>query len=76
MVGDTPVNGITRIGWDLAWLQVVTPQTPRQQHGLYWGYTVRLAKGFSRAVKDSPFKGGYDLVVGTSGGAQGQDRSQ
>eukprot|EP00879_Flechtneria_rotunda_P019240 GHRR01020204.1.p1 GENE.GHRR01020204.1~~GHRR01020204.1.p1 ORF type:complete len:120 (+),score=32.07 GHRR01020204.1:189-548(+) len=33
---------------------------------MYWGYTVRLAKGLHGLVHDCPYKGGYDLKLGTS----------
>ena len=34
--------------------------------GLYWGYTVRVAKDLSTVFTGSPFKGGYDVTLGTS----------
>lgn len=46
--------------------QVVDALEPQQQAGCYWGYSVRLAKSISRAVKECPHKAGYDLVIGTS----------
>jgi len=44
----------------------VSPHTPRKKHGLYWGYSVRLAVGLERALTSSPFEEPYDLIVGTS----------
>ncbi|KAJ9083061.1 hypothetical protein DSO57_1038443 [Entomophthora muscae] len=35
--------------------KVVSPRRPREAHGIYWGYQVRLAT-----------RGGYDLKIGTS----------
>jgi hypothetical protein len=32
------------------------PSTPRARLGTYWGYTVRIAKGLTAAVSDSPFQ--------------------
>lgn len=46
--------------------RLVPPSEPRTAGGLYWGYTTRLASGLSEALTDSPFEGGYDLIVGTS----------
>ena len=46
--------------------KVVPPSEPRTESGIYWGYTVRLASSLSQAIAKSPFKGGYDLTVGTS----------
>jgi predicted SPOUT superfamily RNA methylase MTH1 len=48
---------------------VVPPSAPRERHGLYWGYAVRLAPGgISGAMAGHPFgrKGKYDLIIGTS----------
>ena len=47
---------------------VVSPDTPRVERGLYWGYTVRLASSLSNAITECPFKGAdkYDLTIGTS----------
>ena len=48
-------------------LQVVSAITPRIKLGTYWGFTVRHEKGLGRVLKGCPFKGGYDLTIGTSG---------
>ncbi|KAM4663342.1 uncharacterized protein O3C94_011564 [Discoglossus pictus] len=45
---------------------VVSPQHPRTEGGLYWGYRVRLASCLSAVFSECPFKDGYDLSVGTS----------
>ena len=46
--------------------RVVSPAKPRTDKGIYWGYTVRVAEKFSHVFTKSPYKGGYDLTVGTS----------
>jgi len=48
--------------------KIVSPQTPRLENSIYWGYSVRLAKNFSEVFERNPFKseGKYDLVIGTS----------
>ncbi|KAM8934791.1 putative methyltransferase C9orf114 homolog [Pelodytes ibericus] len=45
---------------------VVSPQSPRMEGGLYWGYRVRLASCLSAVFSECPFKDGYDLSIGTS----------
>jgi predicted SPOUT superfamily RNA methylase MTH1 len=47
-------------------MQVVPPSAPREEEGLYWGYTTRLAKGVSGLLRGCPYAGGYDLKLGTS----------
>lgn len=44
---------------------------PRERAGLYWGYTTRIAPSLAALTDPAhcPFEGGYDLTVGTSGGA-------
>lgn len=44
----------------------VAPSAPRTQQGLYWGYSIRIAKSLSAVFTESPFDGGYDLTIGTS----------
>ena len=46
--------------------RAVAPSTPREKNGTYWGYTTRLAQSLSQVWSECPFKGGYDLSVGTS----------
>ncbi|KAM4696058.1 uncharacterized protein WCC33_014786 [Rhinophrynus dorsalis] len=45
---------------------VVSPQHPRTEAGLYWGYKVRLASCLSAVFTECPFQDGYDLTIGTS----------
>ncbi|MEE6505597.1 hypothetical protein FKM82_005573 [Ascaphus truei] len=45
---------------------VVSPQHPRTEGGLYWGYRVRLASCLSAVFSECPFKDGYDFSIGTS----------
>lgn len=41
--------------------KVVSPKTVRSELGIYWGYTVRLAKSLHDV-----FSRDYDLYIGTS----------
>ncbi|CAL7940704.1 unnamed protein product [Xylocopa violacea] len=45
---------------------VVPPDVPRSDTGIYWGYSVRLAKNLTEVLTQCPYKGGYDLTIGTS----------
>uniref|UniRef100_A0A6M2DJ08 28S rRNA (uridine-N(3))-methyltransferase n=1 Tax=Xenopsylla cheopis TaxID=163159 RepID=A0A6M2DJ08_XENCH len=45
---------------------IVTPSRPRAETGVYWGYNVRLANNISEVFTQSPYKKGYDLLIGTS----------
>jgi hypothetical protein len=45
---------------------VVSPTTPRDESGMYWGYTTRLASSINAIFEECPYEGGYDLKVGTS----------
>jgi len=45
---------------------VVSPAAPREENGMYWGYTTRLANSIKAVFDECPFEGGYDLKVGTS----------
>ena len=54
--------------------KVVTPSTPREELGLYWGYSVRFAPTLTSVFTKSPFKGGYDLTLGTSERGQNVDQ--
>ncbi|XP_035224214.1 putative methyltransferase C9orf114 [Stegodyphus dumicola] len=51
--------------------KVVSPYAPYKCDKIYWGYNVRLAKSLSAVFSECPFKGGYDLSIGTSD--KGQD---
>ncbi|CAD5118834.1 DgyrCDS7512 [Dimorphilus gyrociliatus] len=53
---------------------VVSPDEPRELGNLYWGYSVRLAPNLSSVLIKSPYKGGYDLVIGTSDKGDSIDR--
>ena len=44
----------------------VSSTEPREKHGTYWGYTVRLASGLTAVSEECPYEGGYDLKLGTS----------
>lgn len=46
--------------------QAVSPSSPREEAGYYWGYSVRPASSLSNVFTESPFHGGYDLTFGTS----------
>ncbi|KAK0161419.1 hypothetical protein PV327_009890 [Microctonus hyperodae] len=46
--------------------KVVSPNVPRQETGIYWGYTVRLASNLTEIFTKSPYETGYDLTIGTS----------
>lgn len=46
--------------------KVVSPEAPREEAGLYWGFRVRLALRTSAVFSECPYKAGYDLTVGTS----------
>lgn len=45
---------------------VVSPSTPRRAMGIYWGYSVRIAKSLAEVFSKSPYKNGYDYSIGTS----------
>jgi len=47
---------------------VVSPHLPRTEAGLYWGYSVRIAKNLSSVFSEVPFKDAtkYDVTIGTS----------
>uniref|UniRef100_A0A1B6JQI8 Uncharacterized protein n=1 Tax=Homalodisca liturata TaxID=320908 RepID=A0A1B6JQI8_9HEMI len=45
---------------------VVPPSQPRTELGVYWGYSVRLAKSLSNVFAKAPYQEGYDLTIGTS----------
>ncbi|CAA7400040.1 unnamed protein product [Spirodela intermedia] len=46
--------------------KIVSPFTPLEEMGLYWGYKVRYAPNISSVFKMCPFQEGYDHIVGTS----------
>ncbi|XP_060657989.1 putative methyltransferase C9orf114 [Drosophila nasuta] len=45
---------------------LVSPDEPRRETGVYWGYQVRIAHSLSEIFTKSPYDGGYDVTVGTS----------
>lgn len=45
---------------------VVAPSTPKNEAGIYWGYTVRNAASINEVFTKCPYPGGYDLKIGTS----------
>lgn len=44
----------------------VSPETPREEDGYYWGYSVRQASSLSNVFTECSYDGGYDVSVGTS----------
>lgn len=46
--------------------EAVAPDTPREEAGYYWGYSVRQAQSLGAVFTECPFDGGYDMSVGTS----------
>ncbi|TYZ60343.1 hypothetical protein PybrP1_011194 [[Pythium] brassicae (nom. inval.)] len=46
--------------------KLVSSAEPREQLGVYWGYTSRFASSLNNVWQDAPFQGGYDLKIGTS----------
>ncbi|KAJ3415626.1 hypothetical protein HDV05_004502 [Chytridiales sp. JEL 0842] len=45
---------------------VASPEEPREEFGLYWGFQVRLANSVSEVLEGGSFEGGYDLTFGIS----------
>lgn len=45
---------------------IVPPTEPKSETGIYWGYSVKLAKNLSEVLNKSSYKKGYDLTIGTS----------
>ncbi|KAM0872824.1 hypothetical protein ACQ4PT_038467 [Festuca glaucescens] len=46
--------------------KVVPPSSPSEEMGSYWGYKVRYASNLSDVINGSPYKEGYDHIIGTS----------
>ncbi|KIW50170.1 hypothetical protein PV05_11785 [Exophiala xenobiotica] len=46
--------------------ETVAPNVPREEKGYYWGYSVRQCSSLSDIWTECPFKGGYDVSIGTS----------
>lgn len=45
---------------------IVPPSLPSAETGVYWGYTVRIARSLGEVFSQAPYTGGYDLTIGTS----------
>ncbi|KAI8036304.1 putative methyltransferase C9orf114 [Drosophila gunungcola] len=45
---------------------LVSPDEPRRETGVYWGYQVRIAHSLSEIFTKSPYEAGYDVTLGTS----------
>ena len=54
----------------------MSPNAPRTEQGLYWGYNVRLAQSFGAVFTQCPFKDGYDVTIGTSERGSSVDQLQ
>lgn len=59
-LGHTSPDGYTISG------SAVAPETPREEAGYYWGYSVRQASSLGSIFTECPFDGGYDISIGTS----------
>ncbi|ETI28217.1 hypothetical protein G647_00666 [Cladophialophora carrionii CBS 160.54] len=46
--------------------EAVSPDTPRQDRGYYWGFNVRQCSSLTDVFTECPFDGGYDISFGTS----------
>ncbi|CAM0911208.1 unnamed protein product [Alopecurus aequalis] len=46
--------------------KVVPPSSPSEEMGSYWGYKVRYASNLSDVINGTPYKEGYDHIIGTS----------
>ncbi|URE17781.1 hypothetical protein MUK42_03493, partial [Musa troglodytarum] len=46
--------------------KAVDSSCPRDQIGMYWGYKVRYCSNLSSVIRNCPYKGGYDHIIGTS----------
>ena len=46
--------------------EAVSPDTPREEGGYYWGYSVRQAPSLGAVFTECTFDGGYDMSIGTS----------
>ncbi|KAH8269616.1 hypothetical protein KR018_010515 [Drosophila ironensis] len=45
---------------------LVSPDEPRRETGVYWGYQVRIAHSLSEIFTKSPYESAYDVTLGTS----------
>eukprot|EP00743_Colponemidia_sp_Colp-15_P005948 GILK01006394.1.p1 GENE.GILK01006394.1~~GILK01006394.1.p1 ORF type:complete len:372 (+),score=46.71 GILK01006394.1:45-1160(+) len=46
--------------------RAVSPSTPKEQDGLYWGYQTRVAETFSQLFTSHLYPDGYDCTIGIS----------
>lgn len=46
--------------------EAVSPDTPREEAGYYWGYSIRQAASLGAVFTECPYDGGYDISIGTS----------
>ncbi|EMC98544.1 hypothetical protein BAUCODRAFT_23290 [Baudoinia panamericana UAMH 10762] len=46
--------------------EAVSPDTPREEAGYYWGYSVRQASSLGAVFTECQYDGGYDISIGTS----------
>ena len=53
-------------GYTALQADAVSPDTPREEAGYYWGYQTRLASSLSAIFTECPYDGGYDVSLGTS----------
>eukprot|EP00744_Colponema_vietnamica_P011490 GILI01016168.1.p1 GENE.GILI01016168.1~~GILI01016168.1.p1 ORF type:complete len:397 (+),score=102.71 GILI01016168.1:45-1235(+) len=53
--------------------EAVSPDEPREQAGIYWGYQTRVADSLSAVLNECPYEGGYDCRIGTSDRGQSVD---
>jgi methyltransferase len=70
------INAVnTKLGSVILGGRVVSPSTPRERDGTYWGYTTRLARSIQAVFDECPYRNhdgddnndkGYDLTIGTS----------
>jgi methyltransferase len=70
-------NATKQLGSVIPGGRVVSPSTPRERDGTYWGYTTRLARSIQAVFDECPYRNhdddddndndkGYDLTIGTS----------
>ena len=53
----------TRKGQKPITVKAVSPKTPREKAGHYWGYHIRLASSFSRVITESPYEVKYYIYI-------------
>jgi len=45
---------------------VVSPSEPKEELGIYWGYTVRKVSCMDEVLDSPVYEDGYDMIIGTS----------